>query len=433
VTGRLFGTDGVRGLANAALTPELALALGSAAARVRGARRAVVGMDPRRSGGMLEAAVVAGLASAGCDVIRVGVLPTPGVAYLVGALGADLGVMLSASHNAMPDNGVKLFDAGGYKLPDDAEDAIEAALPPPAERPTGAGVGAVSSDPGASAAYVGHLVATASPLGGLKVVVDCANGAASAVAPAALRRAGAEVTAIHDEPDGLNINDGCGSTHPESLVAAMRAHQADAGVAHDGDADRCLMVTAAGDLVDGDELLAILAADRKPRAVVATVMANLGFKRAMASYGIDVLETAVGDRYVLEALRANDLRLGGEQSGHIVMTDHATTGDGVLTALQVLSVMARTGRSLADLASVMTRLPQVLLNVPVADKQAALAAARDAVDAAEKQLGEDGRVLVRPSGTEPLVRVMVEATDEDTARAVAERVAAAIGGVTTGH
>jgi phosphoglucosamine mutase len=361
------------------------------------------------------------------------VLPTPGVAYLTGALGADLGVMLSASHNAMPDNGVKLFDADGYKLPDDAEDAIEAALQPPAERPTGAGVGAVSSDPSASAAYVGHLVATASPLGGLKVVVDCANGAASAVAPAALHRAGADVTAIHDQPDGLNINDGCGSTHPESLVAAVRKHQADAGVAHDGDADRCLMVTAAGDLVDGDELLAILAADRTPRAVVATVMANLGFKRAMASYGIDVVETAVGDRYVLEALRANDLRLGGEQSGHIVMTDHATTGDGVLTALQVLSVMARTGRSLADLASVMTRLPQVLLNVPVADKQAALAAAREAVEIAEQELGDDGRVLVRPSGTEPLVRVMVEATDEDTARATAERIAAAIGGVTTGH
>jgi phosphoglucosamine mutase len=433
VTGRLFGTDGVRGLANAGLTPELALALASAAARVRGARRAVVGMDPRRSSGMLEAAVVAGLASAGCDVVRVGVLPTPGVAFLTGALGADLGVMLSASHNAAPDNGVKLFDGSGHKLPDDVEDAIEAALAPPADRPTGAGVGAVSSEPQAGAAYVDQLAATASPLDGLTVVVDCANGAASTVAPGVLRLCGAEVVAIHDRPDGLNINDGCGSTHPESLVAAVRAHGADAGVAHDGDADRCLMVTAAGDLVDGDALLAILATDRKPRAVVATVMANLGFTRAMASYGIGVVETAVGDRYVLEALRANGLDLGGEQSGHIVMTEYATTGDGVLTAVQVLSVMARTGRTLADLAAVMTRLPQVLLNVPVADKQAALAAGRDAVEAAEHELGEDGRVLVRPSGTEPLVRVMVEATDEATARATAERIAAAIGGVTTGH
>jgi phosphoglucosamine mutase len=267
------------------------------------------------------------------------------------------------------------------------------------------------------------LVAAGSPLRGLKVVVDCANGAASFVAPAVLTALGADVRGIHCEPDGLNINDGCGSTHPESLVAAVRVHGADAGVAHDGDADRCLMVTAAGDLVDGDQLLAILAVDRRPRAVVATVMANLGFRRAMAEQRIEVVETAVGDRYVLEAMRSHGLDLGGEQSGHIVLADHATTGDGVLTALQVLSVMARTGRTLADLAAVMTRLPQVLLNVRVADKEAALAAAQDAVREAERELGDNGRVLVRASGTEALVRVMVEATDEPTARAVAERVA----------
>jgi phosphoglucosamine mutase len=423
--GRLFGTDGVRGLANADLTPELALALASSAARVLKARTAVVGMDTRRSGEMLEAAVVAGLTSAGCSVIRVGVLPTPGVAYLAASLPAQLGVMLSASHNPMPDNGVKLFDGDGYKLPDAVEDAVEAGLSGEWERPVGGALGQVV-DTEWGVDYVDHLVAAGSPLRGLKVVVDCANGAASFVAPAVLTALGADVRGIHCEPDGLNINDGCGSTHPESLVAAVREHGADAGVAHDGDADRCLMVTADGALVDGDQLLAILAVDRRPRAVVATVMANLGFRRAMAEQGIDVVETAVGDRYVLEAMRAHGLDLGGEQSGHIVLAEHATTGDGVLTALQVLSVMARTGRTLADLAAVMTRLPQVLLNVRVADKEAALAAARDAVRAAERDLGENGRVLVRASGTEALVRVMVEATDEPTARAIAERVAQAL-------
>ncbi len=425
---RLFGTDGVRGLANADLTPELVLALSSSAARVLGGRRAVVGRDTRASGELLEAAVVAGLASAGCSVVRVGVVPTPAVAYLTASLGADLGVVLSASHNPMPDNGVKLFDARGGKLPDDVEDAIEAGLGSAATRPVGGDVGRVTDGASAVESYVAHLVATATPLGGLKVVVDCANGAASYAAPEALRRAGADVVAIHAEPDGLNINDQCGSTHPESLADAVRAHGADAGVAHDGDADRCLMVAADGALVDGDQILAVLAVDRTPRAVVATVMANLGLTRAMAAYGIDVVETAVGDRYVLEALRAHGLDLGGEQSGHLVMTEYATTGDGILTALQVLSVMARTGRPLADLAAVMTRLPQVLLNVAVDDKAAALSAGEDAVVAAAAELGDDGRVVVRPSGTEPVVRVMVEATDEETARAVAERVARAVRG-----
>ena len=423
---RLFGTDGVRGLANADLTPELALALAASAARALSARRAVVGRDTRASGELLEAAVVAGLAAAGCSVVRVGVVPTPGVAYLVGALGADVGVMLSASHNPMPDNGVKLFDAAGYKLPDDVEDRIEAGVGAGWERPTGAAVGRVTDDAGGLDAYVAHLAGTAARLDGLRVVVDCANGAASRVAPETLRRLGADVVALHAEPDGLNINEGCGSTHPESLVEAVRSAGADAGVAHDGDADRCLLVTADGDLVDGDQILAILAVERCVDAVAATVMANLGFKRAMAERGIEVVETKVGDRYVLEAMRAHGIPLGGEQSGHVILAEHATTGDGVLTAVQVLAAMARSGRTLADLTSVMTRLPQVLVNVRVTDKDAALAAAAEAVAAAEAELGADGRVLVRPSGTEALVRVMVEATDEDTARAVADRVAAAV-------
>ena len=422
---RLFGTDGVRGLANADLTPELALALSSAAARVLGARRAVVGRDTRASGEMLEAAVVAGLLSAGCDVELLGVLPTPGVAFLT-AGHADLGVMLSASHNPMPDNGVKLFSADGHKLPDAVEDAIATALDEPWERPTGGGVGRATDADGV-VAYLGHLVSAGARLDGLKVVVDCANGAASAVAPAAYAALGADVTAIHAEPDGLNINDACGSTHPESLVAAVREAGADIGVAHDGDADRCLLVTASGELVDGDQILAILAVAKSVPAVVTTVMANLGFRRAMTSYGIEVVETAVGDRYVLEAMRERGIRLGGEQSGHVIDADHATTGDGVLTAIEVLSAMALTGRPLAELAGVMERLPQVLVNVRVADKDAALAAAEGAVAKAEAALGDEGRVLVRPSGTEPVVRVMVEATTEERAREVAERVAAALG------
>jgi len=421
---RLFGTDGVRGLANADLTPELALSLAAAAARVLGARTAVVGRDPRASGEMLEAAVVAGLTSAGCSVELLGVVPTPGVAFLT--IGhADMGVMLSASHNAMPDNGVKLFGGTGHKLPDDVEDAVVAAMDAPWERPTAGAVGRVREADGV-VAYLGHLVATGTRLDGLRVVVDCANGAASAVAPAAYAALGASVTAIHAEPDGLNINDGCGSTHPESLVERVVAEGADLGVAHDGDADRCLLVTADGDLVDGDQILAILAVARNAPAVVSTVMANLGFKRAMASYGIEVVETAVGDRYVLEAMRAHGIALGGEQSGHVIVADHATTGDGVLTAIQVMSAMALTGRTLADLAGVMERLPQVLVNVRVDDKAAALARGGDAVADAERALGDEGRVLLRPSGTEPVVRVMVEATSEDLAREWAERVAAAV-------
>jgi phosphoglucosamine mutase len=439
--GQLFGTDGVRGLANADLTPELALAVSVAAAHTLAEtgddgrpRVAVVGRDPRASGEMLEAAVVAGLASAGATVVRVGVLPTPGVAYLVGEIGADLGVVLSASHNPMPDNGIKLFAAGGHKLPDEIEERIEDAVAGQAgwRRPTGPDIGRVRDLHDGTHRYVKHLVeATGQRLDGLRVVVDCANGAASEAAPAAYREAGAEVIAIHAAPDGLNINDGCGSTHLEPLRAAVRQHGADLGIAHDGDADRCLAVTAGGDEVDGDEIMAILAVAMREAGVlaeetlVATVMSNLGLKLAMRGAGIRLLETKVGDRYVLEELRGRGLALGGEQSGHIVMPAHATTGDGLLTGLHLMARMASTGRSLAELASVVTKLPQVMINVPVADRNAGAAAPEvaAAVTAAEAELGETGRVLLRPSGTEPLVRVMVEAATVDTARSVAETIA----------
>jgi phosphoglucosamine mutase len=438
--GRLFGTDGVRGQANADLTPELALAVAVAAAHTLAETDhhtppvAVVGRDPRASGEMLEAAVVAGLASAGATVVRVGVLPTPGVAYLVGEIGADLGVMLSASHNPMPDNGIKLFAAGGHKLPDEIEERIEAAVADTAgwRRPTGRDIGRVRDLPDGTHRYVKHLVeATGQRLDGLRVVVDCANGAAAEAAPAAYREAGAEVIAIHAAPDGLNINEGCGSTHIDPLRAAVRQYGADLGIAHDGDADRCCAVTAAGDEVDGDQIMAILALAMREAGVltedtlVATVMSNLGLKLAMRDAGIRLLETKVGDRYVLEELRARGLALGGEQSGHIVMPAHATTGDGLLTALHLMARMAATGRSLAELASVVTKLPQVMINVPVADRTAGAAAPEvaAAVAAAEAELGETGRVLLRPSGTEPLVRVMVEAATVDTARSVAETIA----------
>jgi phosphoglucosamine mutase len=436
---RLFGTDGVRGLANGDLTPERALAVAVASAHVLGegaARRpvAVVGRDPRASGEMLEAAVVAGLTSAGADVLLAAVLPTPAVAYLVAETGADFGVMLSASHNPMPDNGIKLFARGGHKLPDAVEDEIEARLGESWQRPTGAAIGRVRTLPDALERYAGHLLGTVpagSPLAGLHLVVDCAHGAAAAVAPLVYARAGAKVTAIGAEPDGLNINDGCGSTHTDALADAVAAHGADLGIAHDGDADRCLAVAADGSLVDGDAILAICAlALREAGAlrgetVVATVMSNLGFHHAMREHGIAVATTPVGDRYVLERLRADGLSLGGEQSGHLVFADSATTGDGILTGLQLLNRMATTGRSLAELAGVVRRLPQVLLNVRVADKArvAASAAVRHAVADAEAELGDDGRVLLRPSGTEQLVRVMVEAPTAEQAEDVAGRLA----------
>ncbi len=437
---RLFGTDGVRGLANGeVLTPELAVALAAAAAHVLAERDrshrpvAVVGRDPRASGEMLEAAVVAGLTAAGADALRVGVLPTPAVAYLVGALDADLGVMISASHNAMPDNGIKLFAAGGHKLPDAVEHAVEERVDVLGDRPTGAAIGRVRDLPDdAHARYADHLLlATPGPLDRLRVVVDCAHGAASAIAPEVYRRAGAEVIAIAAEPDGLNINDGVGSTHLDLVRRAVLEHGADIGIAHDGDADRCLAVDASGADVDGDRILAILALAMRDanelagNTLVATVMSNLGLHLAMRDRGITMRTTAVGDRYVLEELRAGGFTLGGEQSGHVVMPAHATTGDGLLTALRLMARMATTGTSLAELASVVTVLPQVLENVRVADKEAVAASddVRAAVADAERELGDSGRVLLRPSGTEQFVRVMVEAATAEQAKAIAVRIA----------
>ncbi|MFJ3337301.1 phosphoglucosamine mutase [Streptomyces sp. NPDC086766] len=446
--GRLFGTDGVRGVANADLTAEMALGLSVAAAHVLAEAgtfeghkpKAVVGRDPRASGEFLEAAVVAGLASAGVDVLRVGVLPTPAVAFLTSALGADLGVMLSASHNAMPDNGIKFFARGGHKLADELENRIEGVYEEhrtgaPWDRPTGAGVGRVRDYGEGFDQYVAHLLGVLpNRLDGLKIVLDEAHGAASRVSPEAFARAGAEVVTIGAEPDGLNINDGCGSTHLGQIKAAVIEHGADLGIAHDGDADRCLAVDHTGEEVDGDQILAVLALAMRERSalrsdtVVATVMSNLGFKLAMEREGIHLVQTAVGDRYVLEEMKEKDFALGGEQSGHVIVLDHATTGDGTLTGLLLAARVAESGRTLRELASVMERLPQVLINVPDVDKSRVQTSAdlAAAVTEAERELGETGRVLLRPSGTEPLVRVMVEAADIDQARSVAGRLADAV-------
>ena len=427
MSSRLFGTDGVRGLANGLLTAQLATSLGVAAAHVLATSErsvAVVGRDPRISGEFLQAALCAGLASAGVTVIDIGVVPTPAVAFLTDLIDADFGVMISASHNAMPDNGIKFFARGGHKLADDVEDAIEAKLAHPGELPTGAHVGRIKQDDTLIEQYIAHLNASINQnLAGLKVVIDGANGSASLIGPEALRRAGATVIAIHCEPDGLNINDACGSTHMGDLVAAVREHGADLGIAHDGDADRCLAVDANGELVDGDQILAILAVGRKAsdalvgNTVVATVMSNLGFNIAMQEQGIDVVATAVGDRYVLEHMRDNGFTLGGEQSGHVVLQEFATTGDGVLTALHIMNEMKRSGKSLQELAGVMTRLPQVLINVPNVDKSGVgHVEVVAAVVEAEARLGSTGRVLLRPSGTEPLIRVMVEAPTAELAQ-----------------
>jgi len=463
--GRLFGTDGVRGVAGGDLTSRLAMDLAIAAAEVlhetggfdrarAEARRpvAVVGRDPRASGEFLESAVVAGLAGVGVDVLRLGVIPTPAVAFLTAEKSADLGVMLSASHNPARDNGIKLFARGGFKLPDAVEDEIEAKLGQPGRAVAGAprgGFGRVRDDGDSREAYLSHLLASlpagapdgaarpsrrAGPLDGLRVVVDCAHGAASGVAPLLLRRAGADVTAIGAEPDGENINEGCGSTHLDALRAAVVEQRADAGIAHDGDADRCLAVDAAGQVIDGDQIMAVLALGLQAAGrltgdtVVATVMSNLGFRLAMKEAGITLVETAVGDRYVLEAMRAGGYALGGEQSGHIIMLEHATTGDGLLTALQLLAAIARERVPLADLAKVMTRYPQVLVNVAGVDKARVASSPEVAahVAAATAELGRSGRVLVRPSGTEPAVRVMVEAIDPARARHLADRLASVI-------
>ena len=433
----LFGTDGIRGLANVDLTAELALDVAVAAAHIlvensNDRPRAIVGQDSRASGEFLEAAVVAGLTSAGVDVYRVGIVPTPAVAYLVASTGADLGVMISASHNPMPDNGIKLFQRGGEKLADDVEALVEARIGEPWQRPTGAAVGRVINGDQLVDKYIEHLLSTIDvSLSGLKVVVDCANGASSFTAPVALSRAGAEVIAIANTPDGWNINDGVGSTHLDYLRNAVLKNGADVGIAHDGDADRCLAIDATGAEIDGDVIMAILAkgfkaqGKLKANTIVGTVMSNLGFMHAMAESGIEVVTTAVGDRYVLEAMLQSDFNLGGEQSGHVIMRDHANTGDGLLTALQLLAEVKRSGQTLQELSRVMVRFPQVLINVKNVAKErlASSTAIADAVKAAETELGSNGRVLLRASGTEPLVRVMVEAQSDAVAQSVAFKLA----------
>ena len=433
----LFGTDGIRGLANVDLTAELALDVAVAAAHIlvensNERPRAIVGQDSRASGEFLEAAVVAGLTSAGVDVYRVGIVPTPAVAYLVASTGADLGVMISASHNPMPDNGIKLFQRGGEKLADEVEALVEARIGEPWQRPTGAAVGRVINDDQLVNDYIEHLLSTIDvSFNGLKVVVDCANGASSFTAPVALSRAGAEVIAIANTPDGWNINDGVGSTHLDYLRNAVLKNGADVGIAHDGDADRCLAIDATGAEIDGDVIMAILAkgfkaqGKLKANTIVGTVMSNLGFMHAMAESGIEVVTTAVGDRYVLEAMLQSDFNLGGEQSGHVIMRDHANTGDGLLTALQLLAEVKRSGQTLQELSRVMVRFPQVLINVKNVAKErlATSNVIADAVKAAETELGSNGRVLLRASGTEPLVRVMVEAQSDAVAQSVATKLA----------
>jgi phosphoglucosamine mutase len=445
---RLFGTDGVRGLANETLTVELSLRLAQAAAVVLGKGRyaegrrasgrrpvAVLARDPRVSGEFIASAVAAGLASSGVDVYDAGVIPTPALAFLVADFHADFGVMVSASHNPAPDNGIKFFAAGGTKLPDEVEDRIEAALGEPPIAPTGAEVGRIRRFADAEDRYLVHLLGTLpARLDGLHVVLDCANGAASGVSPDAFSNAGATVTLIGADPDGVNINSGVGSTHLDALARAVVEHGADVGIAHDGDADRCLAVDATGAIVDGDRIMAVLAISLKERGLlakdtlVATVMSNLGLRKAMAEHGIEMVETKVGDRYVLEALAETGACLGGEQSGHVIMTDHATTGDGILTGLHLVAELARTGRSLADLASAMTVYPQIMVNVTDVDRDSlgdddTIAAA---VVVAQERLGSKGRVLLRPSGTEPLVRVMVEASDQSIADEIAHDLAAVV-------
>ena len=445
---RLFGTDGVRGLANDVITVEVAVGLAQAASVVLGkgrfadGRRAsgrrpvgVVARDPRVSGEFIAAAVMAGFASSGVDVLDAGIIPTPAAAFLIADVKADFGVVISASHNAAPDNGIKFFAVGGTKLPDEVEDRIEAALGEKKLAPTGVEVGRIRRFADAEDRYVLHLLSTLPHrLEGIHVVLDCANGAAAGISPEVFTDAGATVTVIGSDPDGYNINDGVGSTHLDVLAAAVLEHGADVGIAHDGDADRCLAVDHLGRVVDGDQIMAILAVSMKERGLltrdtlVATVMSNLGLKVAMAEQGITLIQTAVGDRYVLEALNEEKLSLGGEQSGHVIMSQFATTGDGILTGLHVLAEMARTGKSLAELAAVMTVYPQVMINVRDVDHHALASnvVIAAAVITAAERLRESGRVLLRKSGTEPMVRVMVEAEDQSTAEEIAESLAGVV-------
>jgi phosphoglucosamine mutase len=437
---RLFGTDGVRGLANRDITADSALKIAQAAAivlgqesRSRGQKpKAVIGRDPRISGEFLAAAISAGLSSSGIDVFDAGVLPTPAVAFLTADLDADFGVMISASHNPAPDNGIKFFSRGGHKLPDEIEDQIEAALGEKSLSPVGTEIGHVQRFADAEDRYLVHLLGTLpNTLKGITVVVDCANGAASAVSPVAFKDAGANVIVIGNDPDGHNINLGCGSTHLSALQAAVLEHKADLGIAHDGDADRTLAVDATGAVVDGDQIMAILALAAKDRGdlardtLVATVMSNLGLRIAMKQAGIEMIETKVGDRYVLEQIREGGYTLGGEQSGHLIFSRFATTGDGILTGLQLAAQLASTGKSLQELASVMKVYPQVLINVSGVNKDGCETNAelQKVVKEAQAELGDNGRVLLRASGTESLVRVMVEAMESGTAQSWAERIA----------
>jgi phosphoglucosamine mutase len=437
---RLFGTDGVRGVANRDLTPELALALGRAAVSVLSGDdqrpSIVVGRDTRASGEMLEAAFCAGICSAGADVVRAGIVPTPAVAFLTVDTGARMGVVVSASHNPPEYNGIKFFSAAGAKLPDEVELEMERLVQRgEVPRPEGAALGRITESDGASERYLEHLAGAAGgTLAGMRVVIDCANGAAYRLGPEILRRLGAEVYAIHDEPDGANINVGCGATHPEAITEAVRRFGADAGVAHDGDADRAILSDADGNVVDGDQILAAAALAYKragqlaQNTVVSTVMANLGFRKTMDKEGIKVIETQVGDRYVLEEMLRRGAVLGGEQSGHIIFRDHATTGDGLLTAAWFLSEARRRGATVAELAAATPRYPQVLQNVSVTDHAVldGAGAVWEAVRTAEDALGSRGRVLVRASGTEPLVRVMVEAETEEVATRHADAISAAV-------
>jgi len=437
---RLFGTDGVRGVANRDLTVSITLNLAQAAAKVLGetarneGRRpiAIIGRDPRISGEYLASAVAAGLASSGVDVFDAGVVPTPATAFLTADFSADFGVMISASHNPAPDNGIKFFAAGGHKLADDIEDQIEAAMQSELLAPIGGAVGRVQRFADAEDRYLVHLLgAIPNSLEGLKVVIDCAHGAASAISPQAFADAGAKVIVIGNDPDGLNINSGYGSTHMSALQSAVLENDADMGFAHDGDADRCLAVDHTGAIVDGDQLMAILALSAKANGtlarntLVATVMSNLGLRIAMKDAGITMLETKVGDRYVLEQIREGGYTLGGEQSGHIIFSRYATTGDGILTALMIAAESKATSKKLSELAAQMKIYPQVLINVRGVDlsRVDSDAGLQEVVREAEAELGSTGRVLLRASGTEPLIRVMVEAADEGTAHSWADRIA----------
>jgi phosphoglucosamine mutase len=437
-----FGTDGVRGAANVDLTPELVVALGRAAARVLGPGPFVLGRDPRASGPMLEAALVAGLCAEGAPVATLGVVPTPAVAWACAHLDVP-GAMISASHNPYRDNGIKLFAAGGRKLSDDEQQHLEdeldrlVAAPSPGEEKGGKDVGGVAATPehllGWADAVIGSIEGRT--LAGLRIVVDCANGAASAIAPHVFGALGAEVVLVHAAPDGTNINQACGSTYPADLQQLVVQERADVGIAFDGDADRVLAVDAACELVYGDQIIAICALDLHRRGrlhddtVVVTVMSNLGFRLAMDAAGVRVVETKVGDRAVLEALAAGGYTIGGEQSGHVIFPELSTTGDGLLTAVQLLDVVVRSASPLSDLAATVTRLPQVLRNVEVRAAGVDVAALiGDQLAAAEAELGDHGRVLIRPSGTEPLVRVMVEAPTHEQAEAIANRLVAAVAG-----